>query len=71
MSVPTSLEGLFAEVKALSAEDKVKLFQSLGMSRIGDDHHVECPVWNGGRHNCVPDPATWTSPRDVASHFGE
>lgn len=73
MSLPTSLEELLAEVKALSAEDKVALFKGLGMSRIGDNHHPDCLARNdsGMRDNCVPDPATWTSPKDVTEFFGE
>lgn len=73
MSLPTSLEELLAEVKALSAEDKVVLFKGLGMSRIGDSHHPDCAARfsSGLRDNCVPEAATWTSPKDVEIHFGE
>lgn len=73
MSVPTSLEDLIAEVKGLKAEDKVALFRSLGMSRIGSAHTMDCLSIQGSGLicTCVPDAATWTSPQDVTDLFEE
>jgi len=72
MSVPTSLEELIAEVKALGAEDLMVVFRSLGMNRIGRDHTIECSSNNtGNRCNCVPDEPTWTQPKILTEFFGE
>jgi len=72
MSVPTSLEELITEVKALGAEDLMVVFQGLGMNRIGHDHTADCPSNNTGSPcNCVPDEPTWTQPKVLTEFFGE
>jgi hypothetical protein len=72
MSVPTSLEELVAEVKALGAEDLMVVFRSLGMNRIGSNHTIDCHSNNTGNLcNCVPDEPTWTQPEVLTEFFGE
>jgi hypothetical protein len=73
MSVPTSLEDLIAEVKALGAEDLISLFRALGMSRVGDSHTADCLSRQGSGLicDCVPDEPTWTQPKILTDHFGE
>lgn len=72
-SIPTSLEDLIAEAQTLSAEDLIRVFRALGMSRIGSDHHVDCMTQHdsGIRCNCVPDEPTWTQPKILTEYFGE
>jgi hypothetical protein len=73
MSVPTSLEELIAEVKALGPADKVTLFKALGMSRVGSDHNSDCLAQgnSGIRCNCVPDAPMLTEPHDVVVFMKE
>jgi hypothetical protein len=62
---------LFETVKALSPEQKVRLFGFLGMHRMSDSHQPDCPVGNGGRCNCVPPESMWTHPQDVEVYLEE
>lgn len=64
-------EELFQAVKALPAEEKVELFKSLGMSRIGEDHQPDCLQFHGGDCNCIPPGSMWTHPKDVAVFLKE
>jgi len=58
-------EELFQAVKGLAAEEKVELFKSLGMSRVGEDHQPDCLKFHGVDCNCIPPGSMWTHPKDV------
>jgi hypothetical protein len=69
----TSKDDLFDQVKSLSAEDKILLFEDLGMKRIRHSHRWGCASVVDAAFvcNCVPPESVWSQPGDLQVHFGE
>lgn len=67
-----ALASLIEQARALPPEQKIELFEALGMRRVGDNHDPDCTGRNtSAPHNCVPPASTWGHPKDVEAYLRE